>query len=130
MKLKKTLIRKKIIEFIAKQKKPFSYNELVNFLKKSGHKFNNSTIFRNINLMIKNKIIKEIRIAGTKRYFESVNLPHHHHLICLNCMMIKDFYDKKIDTLIGSKIKNFFKNLKFETVDHSLEIFGYCQKCR
>jgi len=68
-----------------------------------------STIYRNINEMIKKGIVSEIKIANKKEHFE-ISKEKHSHLICSKCEKIEDFkiptdeLIEKVESLSGSKV--------------------------
>ena len=49
-----------------------------------------STIYRNINEMVKKEILSEVKIANKKEYYE-ITKENHAHLICSKCGKIEDF---------------------------------------
>jgi len=49
-----------------------------------------STIYRNINEMVKKEILSEVKIADKKDYYE-ITKENHAHLICSKCGKIEDF---------------------------------------
>ena len=78
-----------------------------------------STIYRNINEMLKKKILSEVKIANKKEYYE-ITKEDHTHLICSKCEKIEDFIIntdeiiKKAQSSTGSKISG--ATISFETI--------------
>ena len=82
-----------------------------------------STIYRNINDMIKKNILSEVKFANKKEYYE-IKKKSHAHLICKKCGLIDDF---KLDT------KNILKTAQKSTNStiQSTTIYfeTICQEC-
>jgi len=128
--MKITRIRKKILLFFKKQKKPITYDKIVDYLKKSNFNFDRSTVFRNLNFLEKEGIIQKLNFGdGVSRYELVKEDNHHHHIVCLNCKKTIDFFNKDLDRLIKKIEKKFEKNKKFKIRSHQFEFFGYCQNC-
>ena len=84
---------------------------------------NFSTVYRNLELLLKEDIIKKVELERDAAYYElSQSGDHHHHLICKGCGNIKktDFCPfKKIEDEDG-----------FTPVEHRFEVYGYCKDCK
>lgn len=122
--------RKKIIKvFIDNDKhlKPENVYELV--------KMNNislPTVYRTIEILKKNDIIKEITI-NNNRYYELKLFSEkcmHIHFKCKKCNKIKDCTDKKL-ILDLIKLKNLAEEVyNIEGHDINITINGICNSCR
>ena len=53
---------------------------------------------------------------------------HHDHLVCLDCGHVEEFVDEAIE----KRQRDIAKNLGFKLQEHSLAMYGHCQKknCR
>jgi Fur family ferric uptake transcriptional regulator len=104
---------------------PCTISELVNLC---SDKMNRSTVYRIIDLFEKIKISKKI-YSGWKYSIELSDkfTHHHHHMSCDSCGDIIAFEETEsfIDALNTIENKHGFKS-NF----HSLELSGYCSKCR
>jgi len=128
--MKVTQIRKNILDFFRRAKKPVSYDNLISFLKKKKISFNRSTVFRNLNFLVKNNIIYKVNLGDRKvRYELNKKNNHHHHLICQRCNKIIDFYDKRLDEVVLKIEKRLSKKNGFQIKSHQFEFFGFCQDC-
>jgi len=127
---RKTSARKAILDLLEEIKKPLVVSEIIKRLNKKGIKIDRATIFRNINLMVKENLINKIELNEGKFRYESSFLPHHHHIVCTKCNMIKDiksdFLHKEIDNLS----KKASKLYGFKMEDHKVEFFGRCRECK
>lgn len=129
-KVKKTLARKAISDILRKVKKPLAVSEVIRELSEKNIKIDRATVFRNINFMVKNGLINKVEFNEGKFRYESSFLPHHHHLVCTKCNMIKDiksdFLHKEIDKL-SRKASNLYG---FRMENHKVEFFGKCKTCK
>ncbi|WP_071027845.1 Fur family transcriptional regulator [Peptoniphilus raoultii] len=88
-----------------------------------------ATVYRTLQLFHKLGILDQITFEDNIVRYELKlkNKGHrHHHLICLNCGKITEVNVDKLDA-IEEEIKNKYK---FEIVDHSLKVMGYCEDCQ
>ena len=85
------------------------------------------TVYRNLNLLVDIGVVNQIHLAGKDtKVFELVQGEHHHHLICLgcgeaNCLNYCPVNEQGLQKAAGSE---------YEIVGHSLELYGYCRKCK
>jgi len=113
--------------------------EIANTLYERGHvniedlyetmlkKFNSislATIYKNINLMIENAFIQEVKIPNAKSVYE-LTKEAHSHLVCENCGYVEDLLlDLDDITAIASDRSEF----KIDKAD--LVFSGLCKKCQ
>jgi Fe2+ or Zn2+ uptake regulation protein len=121
-----TLARKKIINIFYNSKQPLSAAEVLRLLQKDS-KSDKTTVYRQIEDLLKHGLIEEVRFAGQSRKFEIALGDHHHHLVCLKC-------SKVVDVDVSDDLKSFedkiSKQKKFKVLRHSLEFLGYCSSCQ
>ena len=83
-----------------------------------------ATLYKNINLMIKNTLIKEVKIPALKSRYEIIKETHA-HILCTNCHEFED---------IKFKCESLFSDVENDTsykISDSDFIFsGLCQKCQ
>lgn len=78
-----------------------------------------STIYRNINEMVKKSIVSEVKLTNKKDYFELVK-GNHAHLTCIKCGKIEDFeletdeFIKNVEKLSGTKVLD--NTISFEVI--------------
>lgn len=100
----------------------------IRFLIKSLPNIDRATIYRNIDLFLKLKIINKIMIGFKyKLELSETFQKHHHHLYCLNCQKIIDFNEPEELNIIIQAISN---SENFKINDHNLEILGLCSECQ
>lgn len=121
-----TPARSKIVDLLTNSKEPLSAIDLIEAFHSVGMKVNKTTIYRELDFLIRNALLKEIEFGeGRKRY--EIDTGHHHHLICINCKKIEDV-DLKAD--LTAEEKRIEQETGFKVESHSLEFFGHCKNCR
>lgn len=85
-----------------------------------------ATVYNTIDILLDcSLIVKHPFVGLTSKYEKTFSKSIHHHLICSKCGHVKEFTDKKIQTLLKSKTF-----ATFETTHYSLYLYGLCNKCK
>ena len=90
-------------------------------------KFNSislATIYKNINLMLKNSFIQEIKIPHAKSVYE-LTKESHSHFACDICGQVEDIFVNLNNTL-----DEVSKNSSFIVDSSSLVLSGRCKSCQ
>jgi Fur family peroxide stress response transcriptional regulator len=90
-------------------------------------KFNSislATIYKNINLMIENAFIQEVKIPNAKSVYE-LTKEAHSHMVCDNCGEVEDI---TLDLSALSAIASHQTDFKINNA--SLVFSGLCKKCQ
>jgi len=125
--LKHSLKRHTIAELFFRVDKHLSVEELYDKLKKVDPGISFSTVYRALKLFEKAGLAVSRRFVDGITRFEPVHPKEHHdHLICVKCGKVIEFESKKIENLQ----KEIARAYKFELLNHRLELYGYCNKCR
>ncbi|WKZ25670.1 MAG: transcriptional repressor [bacterium] len=104
---------------LEKSKLPLDVQTLVEKLK-----VNKTTVYRQLEKLIKNNKVIEVELGEGKKRYEVKSLDHHHHLICKKCGKLEDIsLDEEV------LMNQVSKKTKFNVESHSLEFFGHCVKC-
>lgn len=105
-----------------------SAEQLCELLEEQGNPISLSTIYRNLKLMARLGILRELELAeGQKRY--EINQPsphHHHHLICVRCNKTVEFRN---DTVLKTGAKTAEK-AGYHLLDCQLVIHAVCPSCQ
>lgn len=105
-----------------------SAEDLLEVLRDKGEEVSLSTIYRNIKLMARMGILRELELAeGHKRY--ELNQPsphHHHHLICVRCNKTIEF---KNDSVLKVGARTADKS-GYQLLDCQLTIHAVCPTCQ
>jgi Fe2+ or Zn2+ uptake regulation protein len=120
-----TQTRKSILASFVANSKPLSASDISRILSQSGLVVNKTTIYREIEFLLDQGIIKKVRIEHTSDLFELAERPHHHHVICTDCGTIEDIQFKNEHALLEDA-----QNQTSLTIhDHALEFYGLCRDC-
>lgn len=130
-KYKITFARKEIIcLFVNNINKHFKTEEVYNLVK--GKNISLPTVYRTIEILKNNGIIKETVIDKTRYYeleiFSKKSL--HLHLKCIRCGDVIDFVSTKSMLMLLDEKNNIEKRYKFKINDIYAILQGECDKCR
>ena len=123
-----TKVRKAVLEILCKSKVPLPAQELITGLKRKSLPVNKTTVYREIDFLLAEKVLREVDLLdGKKRYEVLLENDHHHHMICTQCQSIQCIeMAHDLDELEHNLLCKF----NFKVTSHSLEFFGLCDKCR
>ena len=83
---------------------------------------NFSTVYRTLELLLQEGIVRKVELDREAAYYELHNdEDHHHHLVCKECGNIQTTNFCPLDKLKGED--------GFIPVEHRFEIYGYCRDC-
>lgn len=83
-----------------------------------------ATIYKNINLMLENSFIQEVKIPHAKSVYE-LTKDNHAHLICKKCSEVSDI-NLDLDTII----ENAIEKSNFRIDKTYLVLSGVCKSCQ
>jgi len=87
------------------------------------------TIYRNLGILSKEKLIKEIAFQPNITRYEG-DLTSHHHIMCLKCYKIEDV-DIDIEHITDETIKKkISQSLNYENICCEILFTGICSKCQ
>ncbi len=122
--LKATRQRLDLLEVLSKEKRPLSVAEL----KDKIPSVDQVTIYRSLEVMCAQYIVRKVDMRGTAVHYELLaTRKHHHHVLCSICGMIEDVdacLPKDLAQRVLQKTKNFS-----EINAHTLEFTGRCKQC-
>lgn len=119
--------RAAVIERFFASDRHYTAEELHGEMKKRSPGTSYSTVYRTLKLLV----IRGFAVArqfekGITRFERIHPRAHHDHLICSRCGRIIEFVDETIEQLQQRIAKKYL----FTTVNHKLEMYGYCRACR
>ena len=82
------------------------------------------TVYRNLNYLCENKLIRRLAIPNDNDHFDK--LDSHFHLYCIKCQNVIDLNDDllvKFDKIIQ-------ENLDFDILSNDLAFLGICHDCK
>ena len=125
--LKYTPQRTAVLEEIIKDKGHRESEEIYLALKKRGQHVSRATVYRTMDILVNNDFARKMNLGdGRARYESKVNSPHHDHLVCMDCGLIVEFMDQKIEDLQDEIAIQY----EFQLKRHIHQLFGLCKKCQ
>jgi Fur family peroxide stress response transcriptional regulator len=84
-----------------------------------------TTIYRTLETFEKLGLISVVNILYNAARYDA-NLEPHHHLVCIACKKVEDYYDNSLMNLDISK-----KNLaNYKVLGYTVQLNGICKDCR
>lgn len=128
MEQKRNTKQKQIILSILKNsKKPMSINEVYIAVKEFAPNIAKSTIYRNIDSLIKQDLIDKYYLSDTELFYKikTDTHEHKHYIICDQCKRIFDLPVCPIHEIQASLSQDGFL-----ITDHYIQISGICKDCK
>ncbi|MGQ0792864.1 MAG: Fur family transcriptional regulator [Deltaproteobacteria bacterium] len=122
MKLSFTDLRREILSVIEQSEKPLTVREIHD---KTTVKPNLSTIYRALDFLAKNGLIKSISFSVDGRFFYSAKREHAHFLFCKSCSEIREFARCFADEIQ----RNIEDEMDYKITDHFFYFAGVCNSC-
>lgn len=123
-----TKVRRAVLKALSEKKTPLSAMQVSESLRKLNILVNKTTVYREIEFLHSQGIIREIDLLdGKKRYELLIEDNHHHHAVCNSCNEIQCIeMERDLDALEN----HIFSEHGFKVLSHALEFFGICKKCQ
>lgn len=122
--------RQKILQvFYDHSDKHLSAEDVFTIVRQQAPETGLATVYRTLELLSELDVLKKLDFGdGRSRYeINEISTPHHHHhLICVDCGVVKEFEDDLMETLETV----IARKSKFSIIDHHVKFFGYCQECQ
>lgn len=125
--LKVTPQRVAILEAIYKLNNHPTAENIADYIKKSQPNIAIGTIYKVLDALVENKIIKKVTTEADKMRYDGIT-EHHHHLYCVECDLIEDYKDDELNEIL----KNYFDKKKingFHIKNFVVQINGTFDKC-
>ena len=92
----------------------------------SGLKVSRATVYRTIDVLVKNNLVRKLDLGdGRARYENKMDTAHHDHLICVQCGKIEEF----MDNVIENRQEVIVENFGYRLIRHIHQLFVICDKC-
>lgn len=118
--------RETVLEVIKNTRTHPTVEEIYSMALKVEPKISKSTVYRNINILVENGVIKRITIPNRPDRYDYL-YDNHQHAICTECGKVFDFYysfDKQ------SIEKSITEQLGKEFEIDCVKIVGICEDCK
>lgn len=124
--LKKTQPRQLVLSILERAKKPLSALDVHKQIEDRGEKVWLSTVYRVLDIFEENQMIIKNPITSDEVAVYILNRDKHEHFAqCVSC--------NRMFTIENCPLDNFHPRIddeSFEIINHRIEIFGYCNKCK
>lgn len=117
--------KKVILEELKKLDTHPTARELCGIVRKRLPKISLGTVYRNLELMSKQGIIRKLEVSGAEMCFDG-NPANHYHLRCVVCGRVAD---ADLPLLQGLE-DSMAQKSDFEIITHNLEFLGVCPRCQ
>jgi len=127
-KLKTTRTRQLIFaEIVASRHVHPNAGDIQRRLRAKGHRVSLATIYRTLRLLVESGLVSQVDLGEDHSHYEAEGpKAGHGHLICLSCGIVMEFTDGGIHKTIGA----IGASRGFALDKSSIQVFGYCRKCR
>jgi len=119
--IKPSYIRLKILEYLITRENHPTVDEIYKELKNIFPTLSKTTIYLNLNLFVKNDIVKVLNVDNNEQRFDFIK-QEHINFFCEKCKKIYDITIKEI------KIK--YEEIEHEINDTVLYFKGVCKECK
>ena len=125
MKYKRSRQRERMLELLGQTEIHPTADWLYQRLKKEFPSLSMGTVYRNLNILVEQKLIQKLPFGSTHDRYEANKNPHY-HLVCEKCGCVQDF-DMPRYTEINDQAQ---KMSSFNISRHRVDFFGICEKCQ
>ncbi|TXH07925.1 MAG: transcriptional repressor [Candidatus Moraniibacteriota bacterium] len=125
--LRQTKTRGLILSFLHEADRPLTPSAILGLCHQAGRPANKTTIYRDLDALVKAGIVRKVIVSDRKQYFELTERGHHHHLICTRCEEIKDI--DLDEAAVLKRADRLGEKLGFLIQSHAVEFYGLCHSC-
>jgi Fur family ferric uptake transcriptional regulator len=123
--LKATLPRLKVLSLFENSKdRHLSAEDIYKVMINSGEDVGLATVYRVLTQFEQAGLLIRHHFESGKAVFELNSGGHHDHIVCVKCGRVEEFYDAEIE----KRQESAAAKLGFKMQDHSLTIYGICDK--
>jgi Fur family ferric uptake transcriptional regulator len=116
-----------ILEEIFSSTPHFDAEQLFIQIRNKHQHISRATVYRTLDLLSQIGIIKKENLGqGYASYELNLNVPHHDHMICVECGKVVEF----VDDVIEKRQKEISEKYGMDMIRHQLQIFGRCKEHR
>lgn len=125
--LRHTPQRERILDTFLSVERHVSANELYKVVKTKDASIGYTTVYRTLKLLAGCGLSRETDFGdGVLRFEHNYGHEHHDHLVCTRCGKFIEVVKPKIEKLQ----EDLAKEHGFTPMNHKLQIFGICRRCR
>jgi Fe2+ or Zn2+ uptake regulation protein len=117
--------RLEVLNILIEQTKPLTAKEIYNKLETAKISLRLSTIYRTLNILEDNNLVKKLDLNSQESKFELIGEKHHHHLVCVACNEIID-----LDCPLEKFETKLYSETGYKIADHRIKFYGVCPDCQ
>ena len=119
--------KQQILSILSTANRPMSINEIYQCCQETSPKIAKSTIYRNIDSLIKQEVIDKYFLSENEMFYQIKNTKteHKHYVICNTC---KKMFDLPLCPI--HEIEVALEGYGFHVTDHYIQISGQCKDCK
>jgi len=131
-----TVPRKVILNVLNSTSKHLSAEDIYLAVHKHNPNVGLTTVYRTLELLIRMGLVSKSDFGDGRARYELRYGPkgerHHHHLVCTNCGKVVDYTEfiKDEIELLQKTEKGLSKKYNFKIIDHLIQFYGLCDKCK
>ena len=95
--LRLTKTRQGLLELFLTMHTPLSVPRILDELACRGLSVNKTTVYRELERLETNSIVRSLSLGDRKQYFELATRDHHHHFVCIECDQVEDVLFDEFD---------------------------------
>lgn len=115
--------------FLDHSEEHLSAEDVLGIVRKQVESLGLATVYRTLELFSDLGVLHKMDFGDGRSRYEIASFQdnhYHHHLVCLDCGIVKEFDDDLLDAVEEA----ITQKENFEIVDHQLKLFGYCSNCQ
>jgi Fur family peroxide stress response transcriptional regulator len=125
IKFRRSKQRERMLELLRSTKNHPTASWLYDNLKKEFPYLSFGTVYRNLNILIEQNLIRKIDFGSTFDRFDC-NTDEHYHFICEKCNSVTDL-EMPVMQELNDRVD---AATNFITKRHRIEFYGLCEKCK
>ena len=115
-----------IMEIIRKGRGHLDADEIYRRAREKETRLSLSTVYRTLQMLKRLGLVEELHFVEEHHHYEVKPSVEHHHLVCLGCGRVIEFYYP----LSRYLRKNIPEAKDFDITETEIRMTGYCAKCR
>ncbi|PMB84539.1 hypothetical protein CJ205_00220 [Dolosicoccus paucivorans] len=117
--------RRVILEYMIQTTKHPTVEEIYQDLLPDNPGMSVATVYNNLNVLVKEGFVTEMKFSGVTSRYDFVG-EHHHHIVCEKCNRISDFHFNQTNDIVDKAQSE----TGYKVSAAKIELYGLCPKCQ
>jgi len=126
--LRRTRLRRAVLEVLFESRSPLSVTEMKCALSKQGIRPNKTSLYREMEILLRTSVAEETTISGTRKIYISES-GHHHHFVCTACKETLCVSSPELESRLAQVQQILQKKEGLTVLEHDLTFYGLCTSC-